>query len=791
MLISKIKKKGVRLLVKKALYIFLLLIFCLALFPPLPPALGEQKGYVTGEIANLRTGPGTEYELIYTLEYGTELVVDDQATDTEGRLWYHVYVPSLNLEGWIASWLVTLEETPSNQPQGNTAIINSFSNLRSGPSADYELIGTLEEGTPVKVVGSAWTSAEELWFQVETPAGDSGWVYQDLLELSPEVTATSTEAAGKLLRISQLAPFRKGPGLEHEARCNLPPESGGKVVGVALDWRQDIWFQIELLDGEKGWVVSNQTEFVSEWPIATVEGLEWKMQDGTLFITLKGKGYLTGTPTILGNPDRVVLDLPYAQFPQEGALYSIKRGDVLRARIRALEGNKVRLFVDLKRPLEFSRIDNVPGQLTLSIKAQAPHIVVEGSELPQEVNYLKKGPQIYIPLSPLSSYLYAHVTMDPNSNSASWKMGNQTIYFLNGDSRALLVRGSETFIIKMNQPALVLNKEVYIPMESSNEVLGLMPSWNSQKEVINLDPQITRVEASESPGPDGTVRSTVRLESTAPLLFQKKYDQESNLLYLTVPRAYFLPQTVSSTGMLVDVTKTTTTGAGPVTVTLNLGRAQTYAINVPEEGFGLEISVERPGTITPNPSGRRVVIDPGHGRTTPEGYYDGGAIGPSGTKESTINLDIALRLRSLLEGAGIEVIMTRTAERDPSTPDLPGRVAIAEASRADLCLSIHNNSTTNPEVGGTETYYAYPRALPLAKLIQEELVNALGRKDRGYRIPTWRMAMVQDVKSIPSVLTEIMFISNPEEERLLLDPNVRQRAAEALFRAIMRYLSTL
>jgi N-acetylmuramoyl-L-alanine amidase len=53
------------------------------------------------------------------------------------------------------------------------------------------------------------------------------------------------------------------------------------------------------------------------------------------------------------------------------------------------------------------------------------------------------------------------------------------------------------------------------------------------------------------------------------------------------------------------------------------------------------------------------------------------------------------------------------------------------------------------------------------------------------------MAMVQDVKSIPSVLTEIMFISNPEEERLLLDPNVRQRAAEALFRAIMRYLSTL
>ncbi|MGB9552790.1 MAG: N-acetylmuramoyl-L-alanine amidase, partial [bacterium] len=718
MLISKIKKKGVRFLAKKAFLSFLLLILCFSLFPSWPRVWGEQKAYVSGEIANLRTGPGTEYQLLYTLEYGTELMIKDHATDQEGKLWYQVYVPSLDLEGWIASWLVTIEGTSSNQPQGNTAIVNSFSNLRSGPSADYDIIGTLEENIPVKVIGSSWTTEDELWFQVETPAGDSGWVYQDLLDVSPEVTVTSTEAVGKLISITQLAPFRKGPGLEHEALYNLPPGCGGKVAGVATDWRHDTWFQVQLLDGESGWVVSTQTQFVSEWPIATVEGLEWKMQDGNLLLTLKGQGYLAGTPTILGNPDRIVLDLPYAQFSQEGALYPINQGDVLRARIRPLEGNRVRLFVDLKRPLEFSRINDLPGQLTLSIKAEAPHLIVEGSELPREVSYLKRGPQIYLPLSPLASYLYAQVTVDPNSNAASWKMDSQTLYFLNGDSRVLAVRDSGSSIIQMDQSALVINKEIYIPQESSEEVLGLKSSWNAQKEVIYLDPSIIRLEASENLKTDGKVVSTVRLESTAPLIFQKKYDQESNLLYLTIPRAYFLPQTVTSTGMLVDVTRTTTTGAGPVTVTLNLGRAQNYTVNVPEGGYGLEISAEKTGTALPNPSSRRVVIDPGHGRTTPEGYYDGGAIGPSGTKESVINLDIALRLRSLLEGAGVEVIMTRTAENDPSTPDLPGRVAIAEASHADLCLSIHNNSTTDPNVGGTETYYAYPKALPLAKLIQ-------------------------------------------------------------------------
>ncbi|MCR4428270.1 MAG: N-acetylmuramoyl-L-alanine amidase [Caldiserica bacterium] len=789
--ISEIKKKGVRLLKRKALKYFWLIILVALLLPPYSFAQGEQKAYVTGEIANLRSGPGTEYELLYTLEYGTELIVYDQDLDIEGRTWYYVYVPSLDLEGWIASWLVTLEEVPSNVPSGNTAIINSFSNLRSGPSAAFDVIGTLEEGTPVKVVGSSWTLEDELWFQVETPAGDSGWVFQELLEVSPELTFTSTEAVGRLLRITQLAPFRKGPGLEHEPRANLPPDSGGKVIGVSQDWRKDTWYLLELLDGEKGWVNSIQAEFVSEWPVATVESLDWKMQDGDLLITLRGKGYLTGTPTLLGNPDRIVLDLPYAQFPAQGALYSIKKGDVLRARIRALDGNRVRLFIDLKRPLEFSRMDSVPGQLTIKVKAQAPHLVVEGTELPQEVNYLKNGPLIYIPLSPISSYLFASVKVDPNSSSASLEIGNRTFYFSNGDSRALLEEKEGVSQIRLAQPAVISKGEVYIPMESSLDVLGLYPSWNSQREVINLDPQILKIESLETPGPDGTVQSEVRLQSTAPLIFQQKYDDESNLLYLTIPRAYFLPRTVSSTGMLVDVTRSTTTGAGPLTVTLHLGRAQAYAIDVPQEGFGLKISAQRPGSLTPNPSGRRVVIDPGHGRTTPEGFYDGGAIGPSGTKESTINLDIALRLRTLLEGAGIQVIMTRTAENDPSTPDLPGRVAIAEASHADLCLSIHNNSTTNPEVGGTETYYAYPKALPLAKLVQEELVNALGRKDRGYRIPTWKMTMVQDIKSIPAVLTEVMFISNPEEEKLLLDPNIRQKTAEALFRAIMRYLSTL
>jgi N-acetylmuramoyl-L-alanine amidase len=139
----------------------------------------------------------------------------------------------------------------------------------------------------------------------------------------------------------------------------------------------------------------------------------------------------------------------------------------------------------------------------------------------------------------------------------------------------------------------------------------------------------------------------------------------------------------------------------------------------------------------------------------------------------------------------VEVVMTRTGEHDPSTTDLPGRVAIVEQSKADLSLCIHNNSADDAAAQGTETYYTYPKALPLAKMVQQELVKALGTTDRGYLIPSWRMTMVQDIQDIPAVLTEIMFISNANEEKRLNDPAVRQTAAAALFRAVIQYLSTL
>lgn len=772
----------------RVLTVLLATILLLAMVPSLP-AGAAQRGYVSDLEANLRSGPGTDYALLYTLPQGTEFLINDQLEDDQGQLWYAVFVPSVNLEGYIASWLVTLLDTPTTtQPTGNQGFVNSPANLRGGPGTSFERITSLEAGAPVIVLGSAWTVDEELWYQVQMPDGEAGWMFNDLLAVAADLTCTATDLVGGLVRLKADTPFRAGPGKEHRADSNLPAGAGGRVTGQAVDWRKDLWLQVQLLDQRSGWVMQEQTEKIDSWPLATVRDVSWKLEKGVLLLIISGNGYLTGSPTLLANPDRIVLDLPYATATSSAALFSIKVGDVLRVRLRILDNNRVRLFVDMKRPLDFYKAESLPGQMIVGIRVDSPHLVVEGMELPQSVQYQEVGPTFYLPLSALEQSLGAQLLVDGKQKVASLAYGSKTLFFAADDRRVLVREGNITSIVGLSQPALIQGKEVLAPMDSFSTLFHLVPSRDAAREIVYLDPTISEVRVEEAQQGDGTVRSTVSLISAAPLLFQEQEDTENNLLFLTVPRTFFTAPPPPLSGVLLEVTRSTTVGAGEVTVAINLGRQSSYRVEeVPGSGVRVEIVRQAPGQLP----GKRVVLDPGHGRTTAEGYYDGGAVGPTGTLESGINLDIALRLRELLQAAGVEVVMTRTGERDPSTPDLVGRVAIVEKSGADLSLAIHNNAAENREAMGTETYYAFSKGLPLAKMIQQELVATLGTKDRGYRIPSWRMTMVQDIEDIPAILTEIMFLSNAGEEKRLNDPTVRQLAAEALFRAITRYLSTL
>ena len=199
----------------------------------------------------------------------------------------------------------------------------------------------------------------------------------------------------------------------------------------------------------------------------------------------------------------------------------------------------------------------------------------------------------------------------------------------------------------------------------------------------------------------------------------------------------------------------------------------------------------RPGSLRD----ATIVVDPGHGGLEP------GAVGKGGLPEKTVNLDIASRLQILLRPA--RVFMTR---QDDYTAALGYRTAIATAVGANLFVSVHNNASPDgpSEHPGTETYYQLksPDSRRIAGLAYEEVRRALERfhvswvsqDDAGakYRMNERGIDyyFVLRHSTIPAVLVEAAYISNPPEEALLRREDVKDLMARALARAINRYITT-
>lgn len=193
-------------------------------------------------------------------------------------------------------------------------------------------------------------------------------------------------------------------------------------------------------------------------------------------------------------------------------------------------------------------------------------------------------------------------------------------------------------------------------------------------------------------------------------------------------------------------------------------------------------------------SGCIVVVDAGHGGNDP------GKVGANGTLEKDINLEIAMLLKEVLEGEGMTVVMTRQTDMglydenssNKKMQDMRGRLAIIEESRADLVVSIHQNSFSDASVCGPQVFYyeTSEKGEQAAKYLQDalnaELEIARPRVQKGndnyYLLTKCSMVMV---------IAECGFLSNPEEEALLNDKDYQERIVEALRQGICEYLDGL
>jgi N-acetylmuramoyl-L-alanine amidase len=274
-----------------------------------------------------------------------------------------------------------------------------------------------------------------------------------------------------------------------------------------------------------------------------------------------------------------------------------------------------------------------------------------------------------------------------------------------------------------------------------------------------------------------SARFRVVVEGTTPLAYTVRELPEPDRIVVDVADAVFVPvkQEIPVAGGVVEEVRAAQFQTEPnvTRVVVVLRRKAAYTVSAGgDAGQFLVVEIPEPSLRAPV-----VAIDAGHGGRDP------GAIGPTGLQEKDVVLDIAQRVRELLVRAGVRVVMTRETD---TYVDLPDRPRTAKQQGASVLVSIHANASTRSAVAGSETYYLSPQSLVLAQLIQEELGRVPGLANRGVRTANFLVLREADM---PAVLVEVAYLSNADEEARLRQAAFRQRLAEAIGRAVQRFLA--
>ncbi|HEX5718525.1 MAG TPA: N-acetylmuramoyl-L-alanine amidase [Thermoanaerobaculia bacterium] len=461
---------------------------------------------------------------------------------------------------------------------------------------------------------------------------------------------------------------------------------------------------------------------------------------------------------------------------------------------------------------------------------RSPTVALDGQDIPVPVTINPSGP--LVALEPLAQRLGGEVIADESGESTTLRI-EQTDVVL-GLGSAIITVGEK--LVSLTQPPVRGDGGILVPLDflrnTWGDLLGYAFEWRPEASRL----LITRRGARELT----VVTDVVHQQGITTVVLQfaevPRYRIERQAGEVRVQMIADRLAVPFQRPLIVDpLVREVAITPEQVRVQLMPGaEAQSYVLENP---FRIVLDVHQPSSVdvpTPTmarprdtPRLRTIVIDPGHGGT------ETGAIGPSGIQEKELTLILARDLEARLEQSGFRVILTRN--EDASVPH-DNRTAIANQNKADLFISIHLNSSLGSGAYGAETYFlsaeptdataaraaatentaaaentdaepapeADPQAMAdlelilwdlaqshhmaesqrFAKLVQGELNQTLQLRDRGVKQAPFRVLMGA---AMPAVLVELGFLSNPDEEKKLQDPEYRGNLIAALARAVQRY----
>ena len=464
----------------------------------------------------------------------------------------------------------------------------------------------------------------------------------------------------------------------------------------------------------------------------------------------------------------------------------------------------------------------------------------------REVLPVSRGGTEMLPLNLVLTGQGVSMSPDPRTSSLALSYGGRevTVY----DRKSLASVGGDLRLL--SAPVLFEEGRWLVPVESLprllQPLLGKRVEWRAASRLLLLgEVGAPRVTVTTFVAGDAV---RIVLEASEKVPFQVNQEEKRVTVSIARELVETAPRQDRLTGGIVDSVQFL--GGRDNVFAIGLGRRfQQLKMSEEENRLVLEFQA-RPLTVTAaaTPAGspppgappeqappvgrtapaeprgaglRTVVIDPGHGGE------EVGALGPGGAMEKDITLAIARKLRgALVNGLGVQAFLTR--DRDMEVP-LDERAAFANNYKADLFISIHANASRSHGAKGSEVYFLSYQSTDeesrrlaasegaaemsngagvaagsdlalilwdmaqaehleasstLATRIQEELADITGSQGRGIKQAPFRVLVGA---AMPAVLLEVAFISNAEEEKLLVSEAYQNKVVGAVVRGVARY----
>jgi len=564
------------------------------------------------------------------------------------------------------------------------------------------------------------------------------------IEVTKEAVFTSDRTVA-MLRAGDRRAYVNGDAVTLSA----PPDAGlGRIAIAAPDIRA-LGLQVE---------IDAQSRIIKvSWPRSRIRSTSVSADHGVIAVLIEGDAPFRYSDFVLRSPDRVVVDIYDAVLEPSVSTIDVADNTVKRVRAATNRPGVVRVVVDLASSLGYAvqYKAGAPARLAIEFHTQITGFSLDGAA----------------PLPRLSV-----ATTGRSVLSTPWL-----------DSEGVTCMDFPSTQICVDQAELVLESgpvewaklaalegggtRLRVKLEEGYSAIVRDRLCDDNRVVVDFALTVCSVRSYEGPG-----CTIVDIATSGPVAFGPFRLNEPGRLVVDLPGVWAANSpTVDVNSRSVTQVRVAQFAEGTARAVLDLGEAWAHSWDVSPDGRGIRLTVGSSPVF-----GRTVLIDAGHGGTDPGAVKDG-------VYEKDMNLDMALRLRQLLEASGARVVMTR---EDDSSVQLSDRSKLANETMPDAAISIHCNSTTwDIFPSGTESYYfnAVPYSQELASLVHTCVVRELQLMDRKVRRGDYHM--VRETR-VPAVLVEVAFMSNGVDLQRLADPEFRQKAASGMFKGLSMYLGS-